>query len=184
MGFAAKLSHIDTGKGANTVVSPLHQFLENHTLRLHADNCSGLNKNNAVYTCIPCITYILSLVPGMESGDWAASINNHILPACWPHKVFNGLLLWGMFKQKFRCCFVSRLREIADVVTSSAQANTAQVVVTMHHWAGFLGEHFRKIPRVKSYHDFEFIEAMPGRVQLRLYSDSATSEFKLLTDNS
>ena len=43
----------NTGKGANTVVSLLHHFLENHglgevNLHLHADNCVGQNKNNVV----------------------------------------------------------------------------------------------------------------------------------------
>ena len=43
----------DTGKGPNTVVSLLHHFLANHSLgelslHLHADNCSGQNKNNVV----------------------------------------------------------------------------------------------------------------------------------------
>ena len=38
-------------KGANTVISLLHHFLEHHSLgeqsvHLHADNCSGQNKNN------------------------------------------------------------------------------------------------------------------------------------------
>ena len=44
---------VDTGKGANTVISLLHHFFENHGLgekhiHLHADNCVGQNKNNAV----------------------------------------------------------------------------------------------------------------------------------------
>ena len=39
------------GKGANTVISLLHHFLDNQSLgersvHLHADNCSGQNKNN------------------------------------------------------------------------------------------------------------------------------------------
>ena len=43
----------DTGKGSNTVVSLVHHFLRHHglgevELRLHADNCSGQNKNNTV----------------------------------------------------------------------------------------------------------------------------------------
>ena len=43
----------DTGKGANTVVSFLHHFLHHHDLgeselALHADNCTGQNKNNTV----------------------------------------------------------------------------------------------------------------------------------------
>ena len=44
---------VDVGKGANTVVSLLHPFFENHGLgeshvHLHADNCVGQNKNNIV----------------------------------------------------------------------------------------------------------------------------------------
>ena len=47
----------DTGKGANTVISLLHHFLEHHGLGeveigLHADNCAGQNKNNAVLQVI------------------------------------------------------------------------------------------------------------------------------------
>lgn len=43
----------NTGKGANTVISLLHHFLGHHSLgeaevKLHADNCSGQNKNNMV----------------------------------------------------------------------------------------------------------------------------------------
>lgn len=42
-----------TGKGADTVISFLHHFFEEHSegeteLLLHADNCCGQNKNNAV----------------------------------------------------------------------------------------------------------------------------------------
>ena len=45
---------LDTGKGANTVVSLLHHFLATYSLgevkvQLHADNCSGQNKNNTVF---------------------------------------------------------------------------------------------------------------------------------------
>ena len=44
---------MDTGKGANTVVSLLHHFFAHHGLgevdvELHADNCVGQNKNNTV----------------------------------------------------------------------------------------------------------------------------------------
>ena len=43
----------DVGKGANTVISFLHHFFQHHGLGevdvgLHADNCVGQNKNNAV----------------------------------------------------------------------------------------------------------------------------------------
>lgn len=40
----------DTGKGANTVISMIHFYLENYglnTAHIH-DNCVGQNKNNAM----------------------------------------------------------------------------------------------------------------------------------------
>ena len=45
---------LDTGKGANTVVRLLHHFLATYSLgavklQLHADNCSGQNKNNTAF---------------------------------------------------------------------------------------------------------------------------------------
>ena len=41
------------GKGANNIISMLHHFLQTHNLgetelHLHADNCSGQNKNRFV----------------------------------------------------------------------------------------------------------------------------------------
>ena len=41
---------VNTGKGANSIISMLHHYLEHHSLgesdlTLHADNCSGQNKN-------------------------------------------------------------------------------------------------------------------------------------------
>lgn len=40
-----------SGKGVNTTISYVHHYFENHGLgetcvHLHADNCSGQNKNN------------------------------------------------------------------------------------------------------------------------------------------
>ena len=44
---------VDIGKGANAIISMLHHFFEVHGLgeqdvHLHADNCGGQNKNNAM----------------------------------------------------------------------------------------------------------------------------------------
>ena len=41
---------VNTGKGANSIICMLHHYLEHHSLEesdliLHADNCSGQNKN-------------------------------------------------------------------------------------------------------------------------------------------
>ena len=44
---------VDIGKGANVIISMLHHFFEVHGLgeqdvNLHANNCGGQNKNNAM----------------------------------------------------------------------------------------------------------------------------------------
>ena len=41
---------VNSGKGANSIISVLHHYLEHHSpgeseLTLHADNCSGQNKS-------------------------------------------------------------------------------------------------------------------------------------------
>ena len=56
----------ECGKGANVVASRTHYFLKNHghgekTVYLHADNCTGQNKNSTV------IQYL----------SWRASTNHH-----------------------------------------------------------------------------------------------------------
>ena len=49
---------VNTGKGANNIISMLHHFLQTHNLgeanlHVHCDNCSGQNKNRFVmlYLC-------------------------------------------------------------------------------------------------------------------------------------
>ncbi len=77
-----------------------------------------------------------------------------------------------------------------DCINNSAEVNAAQVVgtqdgevvVPMYDWATFLGEHFRKMPGMKSYHHFTFTAANPGEVTLKLFSDSDSSQYRLLRD--
>ena len=175
---------METGKGANTVVSLLHHFLAHHAvgeveLRLHADNCSGQNKNNTVLQYLAwrvlsglhrCVTMSFMLVGHTKfSPDWC----------------------FGLLKQKFRRTFVSSLQDLVEVVNSSAQVNCAQlvgsddgeVIVPTYDWSGFLSEHFCKVPQLKSYHHFQFSTALPGVVLLKKFSDSDSSRFRILTDN-
>ena len=99
---------------------------------------------------------------------------------------------FGLFKQRFRRTFVSSLQEIADVVESSAHVNTAQlvgtqngeVVVPVYDWGQFLGERFRKLPKIKSFQHFTFTSSKPGIVHIKSFSDSEESTFRLLSDDT
>ena len=66
----------ECGKGANNVVSRLHYFLETHRLSekvafLHADNCTGQNKNNCM----------------VQDSHWSAHFHHTFIPGSWPHQV-------------------------------------------------------------------------------------------------
>ena len=77
-----------------------------------------------------------------------------------------------------------------DVVNRSADVNTAQlvgtskgeVIVQVFDWAEFLGDHFRRVPQVMSYHHLTISALLPDTVSLKQFSDSPTSEFKILRD--
>lgn len=97
---------------------------------------------------------------------------------------------FGLLKQRYRRTFVSSLQDLEDVVEKSADVNTAQivgtqegqVVVSVYDWATFLGEHFRKVPQMTSYHHFTFTVSKPGFVTMKKFSDSESISFKLLSD--
>ena len=72
---------MDTGKGGNTVVSFLHHFFQHHSLGevelwLHADNCTGQNKNNVMLqVCRNNVCkFTLSSCSIWPGGHWLAYI--------------------------------------------------------------------------------------------------------------
>ena len=99
---------------------------------------------------------------------------------------------FGLFKQRFGRTFVSSLQENNDVVDSSADVNTAQlvgtqdgeVIVPVYDWTQFLGEHFWKVTKMKSYQLFTFKSAKPGTVFLKHFSDSVESSYHIVADQS
>ena len=143
------------GKGANTVISYLHHYLATHAphvlqLLLHADNCTGQNKNNYV------IWYILwRTLTGHNN-----SITLSFLIA--GHTKFSPDAGFGLLKKEFRKTKVDCLADIAEVVNKSSRLNTAQLVgsesgpsdVPVHQWDTFLAQFFKKVPKIKSYQHF------------------------------
>ena len=174
---------METGKGANTVISLLHHFLAHHAvgeveLKLHADNCSGQNKNNTV------LQYLQWRV---LSGLHKSITMSFMLVG---HTKFSPDWCFGLLKQKFRRTFTSSLLDLVEVVNASADVNIAQlvgtengeVIVPTYDWSIFLGEHFCKLPQFKTYHHFQFSSALPGVVLLKKFSDSESITFKILTN--
>ena len=171
----------DTGKGANTVVSMLDFFFSHYglgecTVSLHADNCSGQNKNNAM------VQYLMwRVLTGLHH-----TINLHFMIT--GHTKFSPDACFGLIKRKFRKADVSSLDDLARVVEESAVCNICQlvgaqdgrVIVPSRDWAGFLSSHYRRLDGIKQYHHFRFERSHPGVVFLKKTTTAEEEERVLL----
>ena len=173
----------DTGKGANSIISRLHHFFANHSLGeqhvfLHADNCVGQNKNNAMLQYLSWRT-----LTGLHT-----SINLSFLLV--GHTKFSPDWCFGLFKQKYRKTKIGRLLDIVEVVGSSAKCNFSQLVaeqdgtvcVQTHDWSKYLSPHFNRVKNIKKFCHFTFESKHPGKVFIKEYSDSSPFEVQLLKD--
>ena len=165
-----------TGKGADTVISYLHHFLDAHgesetELLLHVDNCCGQNKNNAL------IHYLA----------WRTLCTRHkkitisfMIPG---HTKFAPDRFFGLFKKKFRTSNVETMLDMARVVRSTTDkaTNIPQLVVDptsqeqlvhVYKWSEFLLCFFRPIPHILSYQIFSVSSSKPGKILLQ--TNSAT----------
>ena len=111
----------DCGKGANAVISRLHFFFEHHGLgekhvHLHADNCSGQNKNNCM------IHYLVWRTITQRHSNITLSF----LPV--GHMKFSPDWCFGLLKRQYKRTKVGSLKSIAEVVNNSAECNVAQLV--------------------------------------------------------
>ena len=124
---------VNTGKGANNIISMLHHFLAN--LHLHADNCSGQNNN----------CYVMQYLAWRVLSGLNRSITLSFLIV--GHTKFSPDWCFGLFKQAYRRTRIGCLDDIiVRVVESSAAVNHAQlvgtqdgkVIVPTYDWASFL----------------------------------------------
>lgn len=171
------------GKGANAVISYLHHFFSNHGLgetdvHLHADNCSGQNKNKYLlwYWAWRTITGL------HNSCTYSFLLVGHTKFACdW---------CFGLLKQKVRKTFISSLFDLANAVEESTVSgvNVSQlcglhdgtVLVPVYDWATFLTRYFKKFPNIKQFHHFRFQKDTPGIMYYKQFSDSPELTFLLL----
>ena len=173
----------DVGKGANTVVSMLDYFFNHHglgetTVTLHADNCTGQNKNNTM------MQYLMWRV--LTGQHHSITISFMIVG----HTKFAPDGCFGLLKRTFRKTEVSSLADIEEVVKSSSVVNECQlvrsqsgeVIVPIRDWADFFSSRFRRLVGIKRYHHFHFGTSSPGVVKLRLHSGAAEEEQRLLKD--
>ena len=97
---------------------------------------------------------------------------------------------FGLLKQKFRRTKVDCLEDIVNVVESSASVNNAQLVGTQsgetvvksYDWAGYLASKLKRVPQIKKQHHFVFTSSKPGIVTIKEFTDTETTELRLLKD--
>ena len=104
------------------------------------------------------------------------------------HTKFSPDWWFGLVKQKTRKTFISSLFDIARAVEESATVNTAEfvglhngtVLIPTYDWMTYLGQFFKKIPHLKTYHHFRFDKAYPGTVFCKEYWSSEEIALNIL----
>ena len=164
----------------------MHHFFKYHGLgetsvHLHADNCSGQNKNNF---------FIWYLV-------WRTILQLHLSVRysflITGHTKFGPDRCFGIIKRSYKLTYISSLYEFANMVQSSTTGgNKAQlvgthdgtVIVPVYDWASFLERFFKRIPNIKSYHHFRFSKDEPGKVYVKQSSSSPEESLMLLKNRT
>ena len=167
------------GKGADCVISLLHHFLEHFGLgekhlHMHADNCSGQNKNSAM------LQYLLWRV---MTGRHTSVCLSFLITG---HTKFAPDGGFGLIKRLYRKTEVNSLAELSSCVTKSAKMNQVQlcgneageVFVQSFQWTQYLARYFKKLTGILKYQHFNFFD--DGTVLVREASDSEEIGFKLL----
>ena len=155
------------GKGANTIISMLHHFFEHHAfgetkVHLHADNCTGQNKNRFM------VYYLMwRVMTGLHK-----EIKLSFLLV--GHTKFAPDWCFGLFKQLFKKTRVGTINDIAEVAEKSAVVNHAQLIgdydgsihVPMYNWAEFFEGHTVQtaLKGISQMNHFRFTADHPGAV--------------------
>ena len=165
----------------------LHHFFEHHGLgetsvHLHADNCSGQNKNKYMMWYLMWRTMV-----GLHE-----EVKISFLPV--GHTKFAPNWCFGLAKQSFRRTKVNNLDDIANSVSMSSFVNVPQLVgtsdgacyVPTYNWSDFFDDHTIKtaLKGIKSIQHFRFVATSPGVVHGKCKSSATERQIKLTKNNT
>ena len=167
--------------GPNTVISCLHHYFEEHGIGervsfLHADNCAGQNKNRTFMAYLSWRT-VVGLHDRIEMSFMIAGHTRCTVDGCF-----------GMVKRKYRRSDCNTIQQLADIISSSAHGNKAQLTrnirgeqqVTWYAWDAYFMEHFKPLKGISKLLHFVFDKDQPGVVQVRESVDSSFNTVELL----
>eukprot|EP00171_Calliarthron_tuberculosum_P023069 IDg23069t1 len=185
--FGLPEGHWPESKTANEVLSMVLHVLNLHkihattkdacNLQLHADNCSGQNKNR----------YVLWFLSWLSSSGFYNEINLQFLVAGHTKNICDGA--FGHIKRRFMRSNVMNPKQMMQIVEESAVNSTCIPAYTVewYDWKRILGPHFT-IPKnfkLSTFHVFQFISSKPGYVLVKDLSTTVAFEpFKLFKRSS
>jgi len=173
----------NVGKGANVVISLLHDYLERNVadgsiLILFADDCVEQNKNNVVlqYLNWRLLTGKNSLIElnFMMVGHikFSKDCNFGLLKLLYGKSDIDCFLDFIRCVEASSCNGFNKARPMVDPVTNERNVNWSQ-------WTSFLDQFFRHIPGITRYYHFLFSE--DGSLKARLFADHDFEIVQLLT---
>ena len=168
--------------GPNTVISCLHHYFETYGLgecscRLHADNCSGQNKNKTMLAYLAWRT-MFGLHESISLSFMIAGHTRCLVDGCF-----------GMLRRKYRRSDCDCVADLAKAVEQSARCNKAHPVrdqvtrdmsVSWYAWDSYLLTYFRPFKGISKFHHFEFSREQPGVVIASKVSGGEKTRFVLL----
>jgi len=166
----------EAAKGANEVISFLHDFLvsreiQTPNIRIHADNCRGQNKNKYV------MWYLIWLV----STGRAKRIELKFMIKGHTHFIVDSGI--GHTKRELRRSNVFCLNHWAEVINRSATTNKAKVVTgnNVYDWKKGLRSYFKAFNGISKFQHFVIDNSEPGWIWAKYgFDDDIWKKRKLL----
>ena len=172
------------GKGANSVVSMVHHYLETQSfygqaIFLHADNAVGQNNTMMQYLCWRVLT----------GKNPQAKISFMIAG----HTKFAPDRFFGLLKKYYRRTDVSSIGHIESVVRNSIVSGKNIPLSTVesdgkrnviwYNWSEFLNPNFTYIPGIAQYHHFRFDSTAPSIAFVKVHSKAPETAVNISKSN-
>ena len=176
---------VDTGKGANAIISMLHHFFEVHGLREQASMLTTVGEQ--FHGRIPAVACAHRASQEHHHCPWSlGTLSSRLIGvlAFWRKKYRSTTITYThTCACRYRRTKIGGLPELMDVVNSSATVNVAQavgdmdgtVIVPSYDWTTFLAKHINRCVGIKSFHHLRFTGMMSVRTSPVLKPVSQTS---------
>ena len=159
----------EAGKGANEVISFLHDFLatrkiQTPNIRIHADNCRGQNKNK----------YVMWYLIWLAATGRVKHVEIKFMIKGHTHFIVDSNI--GHIKRELRRSDVFCLDHWTEVINRSADTNKAKVVNggNVYDWKKGLHPYFKEFTGISKFQHFAVDSTEPGCILIKHGLDDST----------